>query len=139
MFNNAENLGPQITTEKDTRITKIGTFLRKYKIDELPQFINVLIGDMSIVGPRPEVPKYVAYYPKEAREIVLSIRPGVTDKASIEFKDESSLLNGEGDSEKIYVEKILPIKLGYYIDYAKNQTMLGDIRIILHTIAAIVH
>ncbi|MCI2807793.1 sugar transferase [Eoetvoesiella caeni] len=139
MSDNTESLGLQITTDNDPRITKAGIFLRKYKVDELPQFINVLLGDMSIVGPRPEVPKYVAYYPEEIRQLVLSIRPGITDKASIEFKNENALLKSSSNSEKIYIENIIPIKLRYYTDYARNRTMIGDVKIIMHTIASIIH
>ena len=99
----------QITVGKDERITKIGSFLRKYKLDEIPQLINVLIGDMSLVGPRPEVPKYVALYTDEQKEI-LKVRAGITDYASIEFSNENDLLALEKDSEKAYIEKIMPKK-----------------------------
>ena len=94
----------------DDRITRAGTFLRKYKLDELPQFINVVCGDMSIVGPRPEVPRFVALYPAHLRELVLSVRPGITDQASIEFRDENALLGTSSNPEATYVEQIMPIK-----------------------------
>ncbi len=139
MRTDAEKLGLQVTTGNDSRITKAGSFLRRYKIDELPQFINVLTGDMSVVGPRPEVPKYVAYYPTEMRDTILSIRPGITDKASIEFKDENNLLDTSQDPELTYIKEILPIKLNYYMEYTQHQTLMGDLRIILDTIAAVVH
>ena len=100
----------QITVGKDKRITEIGSFLRKYKLDEIPQLINVLIGDMSLVGPRPEVPKYVALYTDEQKEI-LKVRAGITDYASIEFSDENDLLASEEDPEKAYIEKVMPKKI----------------------------
>lgn len=134
----AEKLGLQITSAGDPRITKAGHFLRKYKLDELPQFINVLFGHMSIVGPRPEVPKYIAYYPEDSRSLILSVRPGITDRASIEFKDENMLLDASVDPEKTYIEKILPIKVQYYIEYVKNQNFFEDISIILMTVLSIV-
>ena len=92
MVTDAEKRGLQITVGNDSRITRSGAFLRRYKLDELPQLIDVVIGKMSLVGPRPEVPKYVAYYPSDVRDIVLSVKPGITDLASIEFKDENTLL-----------------------------------------------
>jgi lipopolysaccharide/colanic/teichoic acid biosynthesis glycosyltransferase len=139
MHANAEKLGIQLTSRNDSRVTTAGTFLRKYKIDELPQFINVLTGDMSIVGPRPEVPKYVAYYPQNVRDIVLSVRPGITDRASIEFKDENELLDTSDNPEQTYIQNILPIKLKYYTDYVADQSFIGDIKIIVDTISAIIH
>lgn len=133
----AEKEGPQITSGDDNRITRAGRFLREHKLDELPQFINVLLGDMSIVGPRPEVPAYIAYYPDDLRDVILSIRPGITDRASIEFKDENNLLSASNDPEKTYVEKILPIKIQYYKDYVEKQTLIEDVDIILSTITTI--
>lgn len=125
---------PQITVEKDLRITRAGTFLRHTKIDELPQLWNVLRGDMSIVGPRPEVPRYVALYPAAVRDIVLRVRPGITDLASLAFRDESTLLGQSVDPEVAYVEQILPIKLRYYTDYVQNQSLWLDLKIIGRTI-----
>ena len=133
----AEDVGPQITAGSDARITRSGKFLRKYKIDEFPQFINVLSGAMSVVGPRPEVPRYVALYPMELRELVLSVRPGITDQASIECKDESDILARAEDPEKAYVEKILPIKLRYYADYARHRSLWADFLIVVATFGAI--
>lgn len=135
----AESRGPQITVGADARITHSGAFLRKYKIDEFPQFINVLIGDMSVVGPRPEVPQYVALYPGTTREIVLSVRPGITDQASIEFKDENNILGKAANPHQAYVNEVLPIKLNYYTTYVKNRSFLGDIKIIFATILAVLH
>ena len=126
----------QITVGKDGRITKIGSFLRKYKLDEIPQLINVFIGDMSLVGPRPEVPKYVALYTDEQKEI-LKVRAGITDYASIEFSDENNLLALEEDSEKAYIEKIMPKKIELNKKYLSEISVLTDVRIILLTIKKI--
>ena len=126
----------QITVGQDDRITKIGSFLRKYKLDEIPQLINVLIGDMSLVGPRPEVPKYVALYTDEQKEI-LKVRAGITDYASIEFSNENDLLALEEDSEKAYIEKIMPKKIELNKKYLSEISMLTDIKIILLTIKKI--
>ena len=125
----------QITVGKDGRITKIGSFLRKYKLDEIPQLINVLIGDMSLVGPRPEVPKYVALYTDEQKEI-LKVRAGITD-ASIEFSDENDLLASEEEPEKAYIEKIMPKKIELNKKYLSEVSILTDIKIILLTIKKI--
>ena len=126
----------QITVGKDDRITKIGSFLRKYKLDEIPQLINVFIGDMSLVGPRPEVPKYVAFYTDEQKEI-LKVRAGITDYASIEFSDENDLLASEEDPEKAYIEKIMPKKIELNKKYILEISILTDIKIILLTIKKI--
>ena len=126
----------QITVGKDGRITKIGSFLRKYKLDEIPQLINVLIGDMSLVGPRPEVPKYVALYTDEQKEI-LKVRAGITDYASIEFSDENDLLASEEEPEKAYIEKIMPKKIELNKKYLSEGSILTDIKIILLTIKKI--
>jgi len=134
MVSGAEKKGIQVSTSSDSRITKIGALLRKYKLDELPQLINVLFGEMSLVGPRPEVPKYVAHYPIEVKFKVLSVCPGITDLASIEFSNENEMLEDVEDVEREYVENILPIKLKYYVDYVDNRSLFGDIKIILMTI-----
>ena len=126
----------QITVGKDDRITKIGMFLRKYKLDEIPQLINVLLGDMSLVGPRPEVPKYVALYTEGQKEI-LKVRAGITDYASIEFSDENDLLASEAEPEKAYIEKIMPKKIELNKKYLSEISMLTDIKIILLTIKKI--
>ena len=126
----------QITVGKDGRITKIGSFLRKYKLDETPQLINVLIGDMSLVGPRPEVPKYVALYTEEQREI-LKVRAGITDYASIEFSNENDILANEADPEKAYIEKIMPRKIELNKKYLSEISVMTDIKIILLTIKKI--
>ena len=126
----------QITVGKDSRITKVGDFLRKYKLDEIPQLINVLIGDMSLVGPRPEVPKYVALYTEEQREI-LKVRAGITDYASIEFSNENDILANESDPEKAYIEKIMPRKIELNKKYLSEISVITDIKIILLTIKKI--
>ena len=126
----------QITVGKDSRITKVGDFLRKYKLDEIPQLINVLIGDMSLVGPRPEVPKYVALYTEEQREI-LKVRVGITDYASIEFSNENDILANEIDPEKAYIEKIMPRKIELNKKYLSEISVMTDIKIILLTIKKI--
>ena len=134
----AEKKGLQITVGADRRITRVGAVIRKYKIDELPQLIDVLLGDMSLVGPRPEVPKYIACYPEDVRKIVLSVRPGITDWASIKFKDENSILGEAADPEAAYINQVLPIKQKYYVDYVKNRTFFNDIVIIFSTLIAVV-
>lgn len=127
----------QLTVGEDRRITSLGRFLRKYKLDELPQLIDVLLGRMSLVGPRPEVQKYVDCYSEEDRRIVLSVRPGITDLASIQFRDEAAALGAATDPEAVYINQVLPIKLGYYREYARTHSAAGDLAIILKTIAVI--
>lgn len=134
MGSGSEAAGPQITVGRDHRITRAGVYLRRTKVDELPQLLNVLRGDMSIVGPRPEVPRYVALYPPDVRSIVLSVRPGITDLASLAFRDESTLLGQSADPETTYVEQILPIKLRYCTDYVQNQSLWLDLQIITRTV-----
>lgn len=138
MVSDAEGKGLQITVGADVRITRVGGVLRKHKLDELPQLIDVLLGDMSLVGPRPEVPRYVACYPEETKDFVLSVRPGITDWASIEYKDENRILGLAEDPHRAYVEQVLPVKLKYYVDYVRRRTFFGDLKIILATLVAIV-
>ena len=137
MVVDAERLGVQVSTGDDPRITLIGSFLRKYKIDELPQLINVVIGDMSLVGPRPEVPRYVDAYRKEY-EVVLSVKPGITDFAALEYKDENELLRGVENPEEKYLAEILPAKIEFYRKYIREQSMLTDIYLIFRTLAGII-
>ncbi|MNK22789.1 UDP-glucose:undecaprenyl-phosphate glucose-1-phosphate transferase [compost metagenome] len=137
MRSDAEAKGLQITIGADPRITPSGQFLRKYKIDELPQLIDVVCGTMSLVGPRPEVPKYVEQYPASIKAVALSVRPGITDRASIEFKDENEILGTSTQPEKDYIEKILPIKLKYHLEYASNASFLGDLKLIFLTLKEI--
>lgn len=136
MFETADR-SRELTVGGDPRITRSGRFLRRTKMDELPQLIDVVRGDMSLVGPRPEVPRYVDLYPPDLREIVLSVRPGITDLASIEFRDESALLACASDAEDAYVHEILPAKLAHYRRYVETRTLWGDVRIIFRTLAAI--
>ena len=131
MSNNSNLL--QITVGSDHRITHVGYFLRKYKIDELPQLIDVFLGRMSLVGPRPEVPMYVEYYPNTIKSIVLSVKPGMTDKASIEFKAESEILARSINPKRDYIEKIIPLKLDFSLAYIANRSFFGDIIIIIKT------
>lgn len=116
----------------DTRITKEGYWLRKYKLDELPQLWNVIIGDMSLVGPRPEVEKYVRLYTPEQR-VVLSVRPGITDYASIEFSDENEILGRSNDPERMYIEEIMPRKIEFNMKYINNPSLTEYFKIILLT------
>jgi lipopolysaccharide/colanic/teichoic acid biosynthesis glycosyltransferase len=132
----AQARGPQITVGTDARITASGAFLRKYKIDEFPQFFNVLFGDMSVVGPRPEVPRYVALYPRAVRDVVLSVRPGITDLASIEYRDENALLGASIDPESTYVNKVMPAKLAHCERYVRERSFTGDLRIIARSFMA---
>ena len=122
--------GPQITVGEDARITRSGRFIRAYKLDELPQLINVLLGDMSLVGPRPEVPRYVALYPADVRDEVLSVRPGMTDLASVQYRSESDLLASSSDPELTYTTVILPAKLALYQQYVRRRSLWLDVRII---------
>jgi lipopolysaccharide/colanic/teichoic acid biosynthesis glycosyltransferase len=138
MVTDAERRGLQITVGADARVTRVGQWLRKYKLDELPQLFDVWLGYMSLVGPRPEVPRYVACYPAKVRDVVLSVRPGITDRASIEFKDENLILGRATDPDKAYVEEVLPIKLKYYVEYVENNSVLGDVKLIISTFAALI-
>jgi lipopolysaccharide/colanic/teichoic acid biosynthesis glycosyltransferase len=126
--------GPQITVGDDARITRVGVFLRRTKLDELPQFIDVLRGRMSLVGPRPEVPRYVALYPAELRAEVLSVRPGITDLASIEFRDEAALLARASDAEREYVEVVMPRKLALAARYVRSASLVLDVTILWRTL-----
>lgn len=137
MVADAPQKGRAITTTNDARITKVGAWIRKYKLDELPQLINVLVGDMSLIGPRPEVMRYVAMYDERQRE-VLKVKPGITDLASIEYRDESDRLEASKDPEKTYVEEIMPKKLDLNLEYIENFNFFYDIKLIFRTLARIV-
>lgn len=126
--------GRQITVGADARITRVGAFLRSSKFDELPQLIDVLAGTMSLVGPRPEVPRYVELYPPALRDKVLSVRPGITDLASIEFRRESELLAKADDPERAYVEQVLPAKLRLACDYVDRSSVCTDLRVLGRTL-----
>jgi len=124
---------PELTIAGDARVTRTGSWLRASKLDELPQLVNVLRGEMSLVGPRPEVPRYVAHYPPEVRERVLSVRPGITDEASILFRNEGEILSRSSDPEQAYLTEVLPRKLEIYDAYARRHGLLGDLRILGRT------
>ncbi len=128
----------RLTVGNDVRVTSSGAFLRKYKIDELPQLIDVLLGHMSLVGPRPEVPEFMDCYPPDIRQKVLSVRPGITDRASIQMVDENELLAAYPDPRKAYIEVILPIKQRYYLEYVDSHGLRTDIGIILQTLKKII-
>jgi lipopolysaccharide/colanic/teichoic acid biosynthesis glycosyltransferase len=133
-----DNAGLQITVGDDPRITSAGAFLRRTKLDELPQLWDVLRGAMSLVGPRPEVPRYVALYTPAQRELVLSVRPGITDLASLQYRDEGEQLARSSDPERTYVEQVLPAKLALSAQYVQEASFGGDLRLILATLAALV-
>lgn len=137
MVMNADKIGGPSTANDDPRITKVGAFIRRSKFDELPQFINVLMGDMSFVGPRPEVQHYVDMYTEEEKAI-LNVRPGITDWASIWNPDEGAILAGSPDPEKTYMEKIRPEKLRLQLKYAREHNCWIDIKIIVETIWVII-
>ncbi len=129
--------GRELTVKDDDRVTRIGTTLRHYKLDELPQLINVVRGEMSLVGPRPEVPRYVAAWDEETRATVLSVRPGMTDLASIKYRNESALLEASADPERTYLEEIAPAKNALTMHYVRHRTLWLDLKIIGQTFLAI--
>lgn len=130
--------GLPLTVGDDPRITPSGRWLRRTRIDELPQFIDVLAGSMSLVGPRPEVPRYVALYPAGLRERVLAVRPGLTDPASLEFIDEAGRLARAADPEREYVEVILPAKVRRATEYAERATLATDLAVLWRTLCVLV-
>lgn len=138
MVVDAEKMGPSSTADDDPRVTKTGKFLRKYKLDELPQLINVLKGEMSLVGPRPEVRHYVDMF-TENEKAILSVRPGITDWASLWNSDEGDILAGSPDPEKTYMEKIRPTKLKLQLKYVNERNLWIDTKIIFQTLGAIVN
>ena len=137
MVTNAEQLGGSSTPEDDPRITRVGKFLRSHKLDELPQLLNVVAGDMSLVGPRPQVEWAVALYTEEERK-VLSVRPGITDYASLKFPNEGDILKGSTDPDRDYMEKIHPEKMRLSLEYVRNQSMKTDLVTIGQTLATLV-
>jgi lipopolysaccharide/colanic/teichoic acid biosynthesis glycosyltransferase len=137
MCQDAEAKGRQITVRDDPRITRSGRFLRRFKLDELPQLINVVKGEMSLVGPRPEVPRYVKLYPEHLRQKILSVSPGITDFASIEYKNENDILSEAEDPDRAYIEQVMPVKLKYYERYVSERSLWGDFKLILVTVKAI--
>jgi lipopolysaccharide/colanic/teichoic acid biosynthesis glycosyltransferase len=130
----APALGPAVTVGRDARITRSGHWLRHYRLDELAQFIDVLQGTMSLVGPRPEVPRYVAHYPAELKALVLSVRPGITDPASLAHIDEATELAVAADPEQHYIRQILPRKLQLQATYARSATLGSDLALMLRTV-----
>lgn len=137
MVVDADKKGLSITVGRDSRITRMGAFLRKTKLDELAQLINVFVGEMSFVGPRPEVPRYVDLYTPYQRQVLL-VRPGITDYASIAYRNENDLLAGCDDPEKMYIEKIMPDKIELNMKYLREISPIADIRLILSTIIAVI-
>lgn len=136
MVVNAEKLGTQVTSKNDPRVTKVGRFLRKYRLDELPQIINILKGELSFVGTRPEVPRYVNEYTDEMIATLL-LPAGVTSEASIEFKDEEKILDNSSNVDNDYIYKVLPLKMKYNLNYIKQFTVLYDFKVMLRTIGAV--
>lgn len=136
MHVDADKLGLLTVGGRDPRVTKIGYYLRKYKLDELPQLINVFIGDMSFVGPRPEVRKYVDLYTEEQQK-VLKVQPGITDLASIEFRNENEILSKQENPDKYYIDVIMPRKIEVNLRYLKNRSLLKDIEVIFKTFKVI--
>ncbi len=134
----SDGLGPQVTVGGDSRITQVGSVLRATKIDELPQLLNVLRGDMALVGPRPEVRRYVDMWPATDKEVILSVRPGITDPASIQFRNESQLLAQQSEPETYYTSVLLPQKVTAYVEYVRDRSFLGDLRILAATAVAVV-
>lgn len=137
MRTGADKKGLLTVGGRDSRITRMGYFIRKYKIDELPQLLNVFLGDMSLVGPRPEVRKYVDLY-NEKQKQVLSVKPGITDYASIEYSNENELLGKAENPEQVYIDEIMPKKLKLNLKYIDEQGIITDLKIIFKTVAKIV-
>lgn len=128
----------RLTVGADSRITRSGRLLRKTKFDELPQLVDVFLGQMSLVGPRPEVPEFMSLYPDSEREKILSVRPGITDRASIEMVDENEILAKYDDARQAYIDVIMPIKSKFYCDYVDNKSFIQDIKIIFLTFKKII-
>ncbi len=137
MVADAGQHGPQLTVLDDPRITPLGRFLRRFKLDELPQLLNVLRGDMSLVGPRPQIPSVVDHYPEHVHQIVFSVRPGITDPATITYRNEEQLLATAENPQRFHIDCILPHKLTMYVDYVRCQTTSTDLRIMLQTLRCI--
>ncbi len=137
MRSKADTVGPLITVGEDTRVTRSGRVLRKYKLDEIPQFLNIIKGEMSVVGPRPEVRRYVDLYDEQQKR-VLTVKPGLTDYASIEYISESELLANSAEPERTYIEEIMPAKLSLNLKYIDNQSFIEDFKIIFKTFSSII-
>lgn len=136
MVNNADLIGAQVTVSNDSRVTKVGEFIRKYRLDEISQLIDILQGNMTFVGTRPEVPKYVAHYTPEMMATLL-LPAGVTSLASIKYKDEAALLDSAEDPDDVYINKILPEKMEYNFDATKSVSFFGDIKTMIMTVLAV--
>jgi len=136
MVEGADQIGPSVTSGNDPRITKVGKIIRRTKIDELPQLLTVLKGDMSLVGPRPEVIKFVEQKREDYKKI-LAVKPGITDNAAIEYRDEESIMNQYSDKEKAYIDIVLPQKIDLYYIYINNISFFGDLKLILKTLRVI--
>lgn len=129
--------GPAVSATGDARVTRVGRLLRRTKIDELPQLLDVLRGEMSLVGPRPEVPHYVSLWPEDLRPVILSVRPGITDPATVQLRDEADILAQAQDPERVYIEKLLPLKAQEYARYVRTRSFAGDLETIAATLAAV--
>lgn len=138
MSQSAQGVGPSVTSAGDPRVTSVGRWLRSSKLDELPQLWNVLRGDLSLVGPRPEVPSYVALWLPEDREVILSVRPGITDPASTKYRREEELLATQPDPEEYYRQVILPDKIRMYREYVNRTSMATDLRVLADTAHSVV-
>jgi lipopolysaccharide/colanic/teichoic acid biosynthesis glycosyltransferase len=138
MIDRRASAGPGVSARDDARITRVGGFLRASKLDELPQIINVLRGEMSIVGPRPELRRFVDLYPDDAKNAIFTLRPGITDPASVVYRNEEKLLTGAQDVEGFYIREILPDKIRLHLDYVNGRSFWGDVMIILRTLRSIV-
>jgi len=132
-----DTVGPGVTTDRDPRITRIGRLLRRTKLDELPQLVNVLKGDLSLVGPRPDTPYHVATYPEADREFLQRFRPGITDPATVRFRDEEVILAQAADPEQAYLEEVQPLKLRMAREYLENASFGSDLRVLLATLEVI--
>lgn len=138
MVSDAERLGSQVTTNQDSRVTRVGRMLRKCRLDELPQLLNIIAGNMTFVGTRPEVPRYVEHY-TEKMQATLLLPAGVTSETSILYKDEERLLSEAENADETYVNEVLPAKMQYNLAYLENYSFWKDIRIMLHTVTAVLH
>lgn len=138
MYADADRCGPLITSSDDDRVTPVGRFLRSSKLDELPQFINVLLGDMSVVGPRPQVPRFVRHFAPADRAVVLSVRPGITGPTQLKFRCEEQMLEGHEDKEQFYIENLLPVKCRMDVQYVFSRSVRQDIQVFCETAAAVV-
>jgi lipopolysaccharide/colanic/teichoic acid biosynthesis glycosyltransferase len=133
-----DHSGGLLSMTGDGRVTRVGRFLRKSKLDEMPQILDVFVGHMSLVGPRPEVPKYADMWPAGQRQVILSVRPGITDPASVELRNEADELAKAEDPERHYIESLLPRKTAMYVDYVQNRSFAGDLAVIGQTLAAVI-